>query len=272
MKNNDISRNTVASLKGKIALVTGGTRNVGKGIALGLGERGATVYVTGRSITEKAAKSIHDIGGRGIAIRCDHANDDEVKSIFEKIKNEEGHLDILVNNAWGGYNRLRNRKKYPGYKWKDPFWLQPPEIWDDMFDVGVRSNYIASIFAAQMMVEQRNGLIVNISFFAGKKYYGNVPYGVSKAAVDRLAKDIAVELRPYGVSSVSLYPGHVIEQKKGHNPKRESALFIGRAVAALASDPDIMTRSESILLAADLAKDYGFTDTDGTQPEPYDDF
>lgn len=258
------------SLKGKVALVTGGTRNVGKGIALGLGEREATVYVTGRSVTEKLASRINDIGGRGVAVRCDHANDDEVRTVFEKIRNEEGRLDILVNNAWSGYRRLRNRKEYPGYKWKDPFWLQPLGIWDDMFDVGVRSSYVASVFAAQMMIEKRSGLIVNVSFFAGQKYYGNVPYGVSKAAVDRLAKDMAVELKPHGVSSVSIYPGHVIEQKKAPNPKRESAQFVGRAVAALAADPNILNRSGSILVAATLAKEYNFTDTDGTQPMPYD--
>lgn len=258
------------SLKGKVALVTGGTRNVGRGIALGLSENGATVYVTGRSITEKLAASISAVGGRGVAVRCDHANDDEVKAVFERIKSEEGRLDILVNNAWGGYRRLRNRKEHPGYKWKDPFWLQPLGIWNDMFEVGVRSSFVASALAAPMMIKQGCGLIVSISFFAGQRYYGNVPYGVSKAAVDRLAKDMAVELKPHGVSSVSIYPGHVVEQKKERNPKRESAQFVGRAVAALAADPGVINRSGSILVAANLAKEYAFTDTDGTQPEPYD--
>jgi dehydrogenase/reductase SDR family protein 1 len=121
-----------------------------------------------------------------------------------------------------------------------------------------------------MMIERRSGLIVNISFFSGQKYYGNVPYGVSKAAVDRLTKDMAIELKPHGVSSVSIYPGHVIEQKKERNPKRESAQFVGRAIAALAADRDILNRSGSILVAATLAKEYAFTDTDGTQPMPYD--
>ena len=258
------------SLNGKIALVTGGTRNVGKGIALGLGESGATVYITGRSITKRAANKIDEMGGHGIALQCDHARDDEVRTVFERIQSEEGRLDILVNNAWGGYRRLRNRKEHPGYKWKDPFWQQPLDVWDDMFDVGVRSNYVASTFAARMMVEQKSGLIVNVSFFAGQKYYGNVPYGVSKAAVDRLSKDMAIELKPHGVSSVSIYPGHVIEKKKSRNPKRESAQFVGRAIAALAKDPGILQRSGSIVLASNLAREYSFTDTDGTQPEPYD--
>ncbi len=260
----------MTSLTGKVALVTGATRNVGKGVALGLGESGATVYVTGRSNPERVASSIRDLGGRGVAIRCDHANDDEVKAVFERIKNDEGRLDILVNNAWGGYRRLRNRKDHPGFKWKDPFWRQPLGLWDDMFVVGVRSSYVASALAAQMMTEQRSGLIVNVSFFAGRRYYGNVPYGVSKSAVDRLASDMAVELRPYGVAAVSIYPGRVIEEKRSRDPKRESARFVGRAVAALAADPNVLGRSGSVLVVATLAREYAFTDTDGTQPEPYD--
>jgi dehydrogenase/reductase SDR family protein 1 len=261
---------TVNSLKGKVALVTGGSRSVGRGIALGLGEAGMTVYITGRTVTDRVAKKVGALGGRGIAVPCDHQNDDEVKSVFEQINKSEGRLDLLVNNAWGGYKRLRNRKSYPGYKWKDPFWKQPLDVWDEMHTVGVRSNYFASVFAAQLMVKQGSGLIVSISFYAGRKYHGNVPYGVSKAAVDRLSQDMAIELKPQGVASVSLYPGHVIDPKKSPNPKRESAQFIGRAVAALASDQAIMSKSGRILVAAELAREYGFTDIDGTQPEPYD--
>ncbi len=114
-----------------------------------------------------------------------------MQAVFEQIKQRDGRLDILVNNAWGGYKRLRNRKAYPGYKWKAPFWQQPIDVWDEMFAVGVRSNYVASVLAAAMMLEQGSGLIVSISFYSGRKYYGNVPYGVSKAAVDRLAQDMA---------------------------------------------------------------------------------
>ncbi len=258
------------TLKGKIALVTGGSRNVGRGIALGLGEAGATVYVTGRTTTDSLAKKIDAMGGKGIIVRCDHQNDDEVNSVVEQIKQDKGRLDILVNNAWGGYNRLRNRKTYKGFKWKDPFWKQPINIWDEMHIVGVRSNYVTSALATPIMIEQKSGLIVSISFYSGRKYYGNVPYGVSKAAVDRLAMDMAEELKPYDVASISLYPGHVIERKKSPNPKRETPQFIGRAVAALALDANIMKKSGEILVAAELAKEYGFTDIDGTQPKPYD--
>ena len=262
----------MSSLKGKIALVTGGSRSVGRGVALGLSEAGATVYITGRTITDKVAAEVSAFGGRGIAVQCDHENDDAVKSVFVRIEQSEGRLDLLVNNAWGGYKRLRKRKAYPGYKWKDPFWQQPLDIWDEMHTVGVRSNYVASALAAKMMLKQRSGLIVSISFYSGRKYYGNVAYGVAKAAVDRLAQDMAEELKPHNVASLSLYPGHVIDRKKSPNPKRESAQFVGRAVAALASDPEIMKKSGKILVAAQLAKEYGFTDIDGTQPEPFDTF
>lgn len=260
----------MSSLKGKVALVTGGSRSVGRGIALGLAESGATIYITGRSVTDRIATQVSTLGGRAIAVPCDHQDDDQVKDVFEHIQQQEGRLDVLVNNAWGGYQRLRNRKANPGFKWKAPFWKQPLGLWDDMHTVGVRSNYVASVFAAQLMEEQGHGLIVSISFYSGRKYYNNVPYGVSKAAVDRLAQDMAVELAPHHVASVSLYPGHVIDAKKTPQPKRESAQFVGRSVAALAADPDIMKRTGQILVVAELAKEYGFTDTDGTQPEPYD--
>lgn len=258
-------------LEGKVALVTGGTRNVGKGIATGLGEAGATVYVTGRSITDKDVKGITEAGGKGIALVCDHENDDEVKAVFEHIEQKEGRLDLLVNNAWGGYSRLRNRKRYAGFKWKNPFWQQPIELWDEMNNVGVRSNYVSSFYAANLMLKQRSGMIVNISFYASRKYYGNVIYGVAKAAVDKMTMDMAVELKKHNIACISLYPGYIDDKKKTANPKKESSIFSGRAIAALASDDQIIKRTGQILATAELAKEYGFVDTDGIQPEPYDD-
>ena len=139
-----------------------------------------------------------------------------------------------------------------------------------MHQVGVRSTYVASSYAAPMMIAQGSGLIVNISFYAARRYYGNVAYGAAKAATDAMSRDMAHELKSHGVAVVSLYPGHVIDKKKGKMPKRETARFVGRAVAALAADPDVMTRSGEIQQAALLARDYGFTDVDGTQPNPYD--
>jgi len=201
---------------------------------------------------------------------ADMTRPDQIEDMVNSAEEIFGAVDILVNNAWGGYNRLRNRKAHKGYKWKDPFWKQPIDIWNEMQTVGVRSNYVASVFAAPMMIEQKSGLIVSISFYSGRKYYGNVPYGVSKAAVDRLSMDMAEELKSYGIASLSLYPGHVIARKKSPNPRRETSQFIGRAIAALASDPEIIKKSGEIQVAAELAKEYGFTDIDGTQPKPYD--
>lgn len=257
-------------LEGKVVLVTGGTRNVGKGIALGLGEAGATVYVTGRSISDKDVKGISEIGGKGIAIVCNHENDEEVKRVFSQIQAQEGKLDILVNNAWGGYNRLRNRTKYKGFKWKEPFWNQPFELWDEMINVGVRSNFIASVYASEIMLKQKQGLIVNISFYASRKYYGNVIYGIAKAAVDKMSMDMAVELKPHRIACVSVYPGYINDNKKVPDPKKESSQFVGRAIAALGSDTNIMSKTGHILVAAQLAKEYGFKDVDKTQPVPYD--
>lgn len=257
-------------LEGKVALVTGGTKNVGKGVAIALGEAGATVYVTGRSIKDNDVKGITEAGGRGIALVCNHENDEDVQAVFKLIEKNEGRLDILVNNAWGGYKRLRNRKAYAGFKWKDPFWKQPIELWEEMNNVGVRSNYAASVYATQLMLKQKQGLIVNISFFASRKYYGNVVYGVAKAAVDKMTMDMAVELKKYKIACISLYPGYIDDKKKTPNPKKESSIFVGRAVTALASDSEIMKRTGQIQLAAELAMEYGFTDIDGTQPIPYD--
>ena len=262
--------NNLKPLEGKITLVTGGTRNVGKGIALGLSEAGATVYVTGRSITEKDVKAITAAGGKGIAVVCNHENDEDVKKVFKYIKKKEDRLDILVNNAWGGYNRLRNRTKYKGFKWKEVFWKQPLELWDEMNNVGVRSNFVASVYASELMLKQKQGLIVNISFYASRKYYGNVIYGIAKAAVDKMSKDMAFELKPYNIACVSLYPGYIDDHKKTPNPKRESSQFVGRAIDALASDKNIMSKTGQILVSAELAIKYGFKDIDGTQPIPYD--
>ncbi len=256
-------------LLGKVALVTGGTRNVGKGIALGLGEAGATVYVTGRTIRDKDVKAITEMGGQGFAVVCDHEEDAEVKAVFDRIAEEQGGLDILVNNAWAGYQRLRNRKENKGFRWKAPFWEQPIALWDEMQQVGVRSNFVAATHATQLMSQNSGGLIVNISFYASRRYYGNVFYGVAKAAVDKMTADMSTELRKMNVACVSLYPGYITDKKATANPKKESAQFVGRAVAALAADPHIMSKSGEILEAARLAGEYGFYDVDGTQPEPF---
>jgi dehydrogenase/reductase SDR family member 1 len=268
-------------LQGKVALVTGASRGVGKGIALGLGEAGATVYVTGRTVEEghsaarlpgtiyQTAKEVTDLGGQGIAVPCDHRNDDEVRAAFDRIRTEQNRLDILVNNVWGGYEHFSDGTEF----WKEKgFWNMPLARWDAMFQAGVRAHYVASVLAAPVMIAQQAGLIVNISFFAAQRNDRGVAYGVAKAASDRMAACMAHELREYNVTALSLYPGLVrtesVLKAVFDLSNSESPQFIGRAIAALAADPQIILKSGQILVAAALAQEYGFTDIDGKQPRP----
>ncbi len=209
--------------------------------------------------------------GQITRIRCDHRVDTEVTSAFERVVAEAGKIDILVNNVWGGYERM---VEDGAFTWNKPFWEQGLWRWDAMFSAGVRAHYHASRLAAASMVAVRSGLIVNISFWAARKYVGNVAYGVSKAATDKMTADMAVELRPHGVTAVSLYPGLVRTEKVMEAAawldlsNSESPEFIGRAVAALAADPDVIRYSGTVLVAAGVATDYGFTDIDGKRPRP----
>jgi NAD(P)-dependent dehydrogenase (short-subunit alcohol dehydrogenase family) len=253
-------------LEGRIAVVTGGTAGVGRGIAAVLAGIGARVFVTGRSIREGALD-----GSNLVGIRCDHREDRQVVAAFERVAREGGAIDILVNNVWGGYEEMVENGVFT---WGKPFWEQPIRRWDSMFAAGVRAHYFASQLAARSMVERRRGLIVNISFWAAQKHIGNVAYGVSKAATDKMTADMAVELRPHGVAVVSLYPGLVRTEKVMQAAawldlsNSESPEFVGRAVAALAADPDAMRHSGAVRVAAALAVEYGFTDLDGKAPRP----
>jgi len=184
---------------------------------------------------------------------------------------EGGRLDVLVNNVWGGYeNMIENGE----FTWGLPFWRQPLKRWDSMFAAGVRASYVASCHAARVMVPARHGLIVNISFWAAQKHLANVAYGVAKAATDKMTADMAHELRDHEVAVVSLYPGLVRTEKVMEAAayldlsNSESPAFIGRAIAALAADPEIMSKSGSVVVAAALAREYGFSDMDGKQPAP----
>ena len=266
----------MGALDGRIAIVTGASRGIGKGCALELGAAGALVYLTGRSVAEgqaplpgtlgATAAEIEACGGRAVAVPCDHRDDAQVEALFERVRREHGRLDVLVNNAF-----LIPPELVSGL----PFWRTPVSNWDDMIDVGLRSAYVASRCAALLMVPRRAGLIVNISSSGAVEYAWHVAYGVGKAGLDRLTADTAHELREHGVAVVSLWPGLVrterVESWRARLPSldvdaAESPRFSGRAVAALAADPGILARSGRALAARDLALAYGFRDVDGRLP------
>jgi NAD(P)-dependent dehydrogenase (short-subunit alcohol dehydrogenase family) len=254
------------NLDGTVAVVTGATKGVGRGVGRELASQGARVFITGRSATDGIV-----VEERVTAIRCDHRIETEVEAAFGRIARDAGPIDILVNNVWGGYEGMVENGEFT---WPKPFWQQPLWRWDAMFAAGVRAHYQASQLAAPSMIARRRGLIVNISFWAAQKYIGNVAYGVSKAATDKMTADMAIELRPHGVAVVSLYPGLVRTEKVMEAAQfldlsnSESPEFIGRAVAALAADADVLRHSGQVRVAAALAEQYGFTDTDGKSPRP----
>jgi dehydrogenase/reductase SDR family member 1 len=252
------------TLEGQVAIVTGASRGVGRGIAISLGEAGCTVYATGRSVGNADLPS--DIR----RATCDHADDGAVERLFEQVRAEQGRVDILVNNAWGGYERMVEDGRFT---WPLPFWEQPRWRWDAMMTTGLRAAFVASQLAAREMVKARRGLIVSISFWAARKHLGNVMYGVSKAATDKLTADMAHELRQHGVSAVSLYPGlvrteAVLAAGVFDLSNSESPEYIGRAIAALAGDPDVQRWSGEVVVAAALGEIFGFTDVDGKRPRP----
>jgi dehydrogenase/reductase SDR family protein 1 len=264
------------ALAGQVAIVTGASRGIGKGCALELGAAGATVYVTGRTLEEGAAplpgtisQTAHEVdqlGGRGVAVRCDHRQDDQVEAVFARVIEEAGRLDVLVNNAFLIPKELTSGR---------PFWETPISNWDDMIDVGTRSAYVASRFAAKEMVARERGLIANVSSSGAAEYAWHVAYGVGKAALDRVTADTAHELRDHGVTVVSLWPGLVMTeriQRVGEampaldTSRAESQRFTGRAIAALAADPEVHAKTGRALISRDLADEYGFVDVDGKLP------
>ena len=264
-------------LDGKVAVVTGASRGIGKGIALELGVAGATVYVTGRTVDEAGsplpgtvgatAEEVTRLGGHGIPVPCDHGEDEQIEALFARVREEQGRIDILVNNVFTA----------PGQSiFGGSFWDHPASLWDDLFHVGCRAHYIASHAVAPMMVERKEGLIINISSFAGAAYVFNVVYGVGKAAVDRMAKDMAVELAPHQVTCVSFWPGVVRTERMEEMvktdavpftiDKAETPRFTGRGVVALATDPKRLEKTGQALIVYEMAREYGFRDIDGKLP------
>lgn len=266
----------MSSLAGKVALVTGASRGVGKGVALGLGEAGATVYVTGRTTVEgsgaidlpgtvlQTADEVSAIGGTGIAVPCDHRDDEQVRAVFTEVRRRSGRLDVLVNNVWGGYEFFWDGTEF----WNERgFWTVPLSRWDAMFEAGVRAHYVASVLGAEIMVAQRSGLIVHVSAEGAGMDDAGVAYGVAKAATNRMAATMAHDLREHDVAAVSLYPGLVRTESVLKAAEHfdlthsESPLFVGRTVAALAADPKVMDRTGQVLTTAELAGDYGVVDS-----------
>ncbi|KRY51660.1 Dehydrogenase/reductase SDR family member 1, partial [Trichinella britovi] len=221
-------------LSGRVALVTGASRGIGRGVALQLGEAGATVYITSRPVDksdsseiadlptlEKTAEEVNGRGGKAIAVYCDHSKDEEIKALFQRIEEEQnGQLDILVNNAYSGIKAIAN---CIGKK----FWECEPEIWDDINNTGLRNHYICSVYAARLMVPRKSGLIVTISSVGGLRYLFNVPYGVGKAACDRMAVDCAEELKAKNVAYISIWPGAVQTELILNNLDAVSEMAVG---------------------------------------------
>jgi len=270
---------TPPRLNGAVAVVTGASRGAGRGIARVLGEAGATVYVTGRSVrgrpttdgmagtVDETAEEIAAWGGVGIPVRVDHMDDAQVEALFARVRREHGRLDLLVNSAFGG-----NERWIGG----EPFWEQPTAHWEGMFTAGVRAYIVASRYAAPLMLGHGRGLIAHVSYWDHDKYLGNLYYDLAKAAMNRMAYAMAEELRPHGIAAVALSPGwmrteRVLAHMEAgyHTPEEiagiESVEYVGRAVAALAADPAMLDKSGRILVVADLAREYGFTDIDGRQ-------
>ena len=254
-------------MSARVALVTGSSRGVGRGIAAALAAAGWTVFATGRTVeTASLPPSI-------TRLRCDHLVDSDTAAVFAAIASAGRRLDLLVNSAWGGYERMVEDGRFT---WTAPFWEQPMHRWTSMMDAGVRAAFVTSAHAARMMVPARRGLIVNISFWAAQKHVGNVIYGISKAATDKLTADTAHELRPHGVAAVSLYPGMVrteavLAAAEGgwlDLSNSESPEFIGRVVAGLAHAADLMSLSGQPIVAAAFAQRAGISDIDGKQPTP----
>lgn len=264
-----------------VAIVTGGSRGAGRGIAIGLGAHGCTVYVTGRSETAgdaslpgtiyETADAVTAAGGRGIAVRVDHADDAQVKTLVERVEREQGRLDILVNNAFATHDQLTT----PGNFWEKPLAL------GDTLTVGVRSSYVASYYAAPIMVRQRRGLMIFTSSSGAVHYVFGPAYGAHKAAMDKFAADMAVDLKDYNVAALSIWMGALLTERvkalmtadpeKFRHLQLETPEFTGHIIWALYNDPQLMEQSGRTLIGAEVAVKYGIRDLDGRQPPSYRD-
>ena len=263
-------------LAGQVAIVTGASRGAGRGIARVLGEEGAPVYVTGRSVRggpttlgrpgtiEDAADEVTARGGIGIPVRVDHTDDAKVRAFFARVRREQGRLDILVNNAWSGYELSPDPTL--------PFWEIEWRHWDLMVQGGLRAAAYAATLAAPPMIHAGKGLIVNITWVLDRPH-GHAFYEVVKTATNKLTEQMADDLRPYGVACIAVSPGFMRLERMDLPPdvaaKTESPEFPGRAIVALATDSSVLARSGCVLTTPELAREYGFTDVDGRQQSAF---
>jgi NAD(P)-dependent dehydrogenase (short-subunit alcohol dehydrogenase family) len=280
-------------LEGKIAVVAGATRGAGRGIAVGLGAAGATVYCTGRSMRgnpsdlnrsetiEETAELVTAGGGIGVPVRVDHTNPSEVQAFFERIKEEhEGQLDILVNNIWGG-EKLS--------EWGKPFWEQSLSNGLLMQERAVKSHLITSYYGAPLMVARGQGLIIEVTDGIDYRYRGNLFYSLAKISPIHLAESMAEELKPHGISAIAITPGflrseemlehfgvtednwqdavhHSDDPNAVHFLQSETPYYIGKGIAALAASTDLMSRSGLVFPSWTMSDEFGIVDVDGRRP------
>lgn len=262
-------------MSAQIAVVTGASRGLGRGIARALGSKGMTVYLSGRdsAALEDAADEVTQAGGKGVAVVCDHANDAQVQALFQRVESEAGRLDLLVNNAAAVHPQELSR---PG-----PFWEKDLKL-AQMIDVGLRSNYVASFYAAPLMIRSGGGLIANISFYGAASYFHGPAYGAAKAGTDKMVHDMAIDFAETGVSVVSLWPGYILSdmikalpeehktpQLQAMLPEFETPEFSGLVIAAMLADPQRDALSGKAHIGARLGLAYGIRDLDGKQPRDW---
>jgi NAD(P)-dependent dehydrogenase (short-subunit alcohol dehydrogenase family) len=274
-------------LSGRVALVAGGTRGAGRGIAVELGAAGATVYVTGRSTRaarsdmdrpetiEDTAELVTDAGGTGIAIRCDHTGPSEVAAVIERVRSEHGRLDVLVNDVWGGD---------PLTEWDTPFWQLDLAKVRALWERAVMTHLVTSQHAVPLMLVRGAGLVVEVTDGDGAHYRGSLGYDLIKTTVNRLALAQAEELRPHGITALAVTPGFLRSEAMldgfgvteatwrdaaEQDPNfiaSETPRYVGRAVAALAADPHVAAKAGQVLTSWDLAEEYDLHDVDGSKP------